>query len=111
MRFYTKEWYESMQHLFYTSGMREIPDGVYTDADIRVFYEADLKEEIDRDRRCHDAQSGAPFDPAEMFYVDGEAVRPHAACSSMHFDAVTDPVEWSLSVREKLMDDVDVTLI
>ena len=50
-------------------------------------------------------------DPSEMIYIDGEAVRPHAACSSMHFDEVLDPIEWNLSVREKLMNDVDVQLI
>ena len=50
-------------------------------------------------------------DPTEMIYINGEAVRPHAACSSLHFDEVSEPIEWSLSVREKLLDDVDVTLI
>ena len=35
----------------------------------------------------------------------------HAACSSLHFEPVADEVEWRLIVSEKLLDDVDVTLI
>lgn len=50
-------------------------------------------------------------DPSAVFYVDGEAVRLHAACSSLRFEAVSEPIEWSLSVREKLRDDVDIVLM
>lgn len=35
----------------------------------------------------------------------------HAACSSLHFEPITDEVEWRVIFSEKLMDDVDVILI
>ena len=50
MKFYTKEWYELMQCQGYTTGLRKIPDKVYTDEEIKAFYDKDLKEEIARDR-------------------------------------------------------------
>ena len=53
MKFYTKEWYELMQRQNYTSGMKKIPDKVYTDEEIKAFYDKDLKDEIARDRRIH----------------------------------------------------------
>ena len=53
MKFYTKEWYELMQRQGYTSGLKKIPDKVYTDEEIKAFYEGDLKEEITRDRKIH----------------------------------------------------------
>ena len=39
------------------------------------------------------------------------APKLHAACSSLHFEPIADVVEWRLVVSEKLMEDVDVTLI
>ena len=42
MKFYTKEWYELMQCQNYTSGLKKIPDKVYTDDDIQAFYDKDL---------------------------------------------------------------------
>ena len=53
MKFYTKEWYELMQRQGYTSGLKKIPDKVYTDKELKAFYEKDLKEEITRDRKIH----------------------------------------------------------
>lgn len=50
-------------------------------------------------------------DPSAVFYVDGAEVQLHAVCSSLHFKPVSEPVEWSLSVREKLMADVDIALM
>lgn len=50
-------------------------------------------------------------DGPTQYMVDGNALPGHAAASSLHFEPVTEPVEWRLSVREKLMADVDVTLI
>ena len=35
----------------------------------------------------------------------------HAACSSLHFDPVSKPVEWRPIFREKLMEDMEVDLI
>lgn len=53
MKFYTKEWYELMQRQNYTSGLKRIPDKVYTDEELKAFYDKDLKEEIARDRKTH----------------------------------------------------------
>ena len=64
MKFYTKEWYELMQRRNYTSGMKKIPDKVYTDEDIRAFYDKDLKAEVSRDRRLHNTTPG-PYDREE----------------------------------------------
>lgn len=54
MKYYTKEWYELMQHQHYTSGMKAIPDKRYSELEIQAFFDADLKEEIERDRRIYD---------------------------------------------------------
>ena len=54
MKYYTKEWYELMQHQHYTSGMNAIPDKHYSEQEIQAFYDADLTEEIERDRRIYD---------------------------------------------------------
>ena len=61
MKFYTKEWYELMQHQNYTSGLKKIPNKIYTDEDIRAFYEKDLNAEIARDRKIHNTPPG-PYD-------------------------------------------------
>ena len=61
MKFYTKEWYELMQRQNYTSGVKKIPDKVYTDEDIQAFYDKDLKAEIARDRKIHNTPPG-PYD-------------------------------------------------
>ena len=39
------------------------------------------------------------------------APKLHAACSSLHFKPIADEVEWRVIFSEKLMEDVDVTLI
>ena len=64
MRYYTKEWYQLMQGLHYVSGMTVLPDKEYTEEEIRGFYDADLAEEIERDRRIYE-ELNLPFDPAE----------------------------------------------
>ena len=61
MKFYTKEWYELMQRQNYTSGLKKIPDKVYSDEDIQAFYDKDLKAEVARDRRIHNTPPG-PYD-------------------------------------------------
>lgn len=61
MKFCTKEWYELMQRQNYTSGLKKIPDKVYTDEDIQAFYDKDLKAEVARDRRIHNTPPG-PYD-------------------------------------------------
>ena len=54
MRYYTKEWYKLMQSQDYTSGMKKIPDKVYTDEEIMEFYLKKRQRAIARDRREHD---------------------------------------------------------
>ena len=56
MRYYTKQWYDLMQRQNYTCGLHKIPDKVYSDREIRAFYDHDLQAEIDHDRRIHTAR-------------------------------------------------------
>ena len=53
MRYYTKEWYHLMQHQHDLSGFRKIPDKVYSDRDIRAFYEQDRKAAVAAARRSY----------------------------------------------------------
>lgn len=54
MRFYTKEWYELMQHQHDLSGIQKIPNGSYSDQDIKAFYQQDLEAEVAQEReRCN----------------------------------------------------------
>lgn len=50
MRFYTKEWYELMQHQDDLSGIQKIPDGNYSEQDIKAFYQQDLEAEVAQER-------------------------------------------------------------
>ena len=34
----------------------------------------------------------------------------HTVCSNLHFDAVSSPIQWSLAVRHKPIEDLDLTL-
>ena len=61
MKFYTKEWYALMQRQNYTSGLKKIPDQVYSDEDIHKFYHKDLNDEIARDREIYNTPPG-PYD-------------------------------------------------
>ena len=45
------------------------------------------------------------------YCVNGKMVKPYAICSSLHFEPIQKPIEWRLVFREKLMEDIDVTLI
>ncbi len=49
--------------------------------------------------------------PMQVCYVNGEPVKPRVVCSSLHFEPLKAPVEWRLVFREKLMDDLEITLI
>ena len=49
MRFFTREWYEMMQRTGCAGEFVKLPDGHYTDADIRKLYDRKLKKEIGRD--------------------------------------------------------------
>ena len=53
MRYYTKEWYHLMQHQHDLSGFRKIPDKVYSDREIRAFYEQDRKAAVAAARRSY----------------------------------------------------------
>lgn len=50
MRFYTKEWYELMQHQDDLSGIQKIPDRNYSEQDIKAFYQQDLETEVAQER-------------------------------------------------------------
>lgn len=54
MRYYTKEWYTLMQCQHYTSGLRKIPDKVYSKKEIQSFYDRALKEEVARERKIYE---------------------------------------------------------
>ena len=49
--------------------------------------------------------------PMSVFLADGSEAQVHAIASSMHFEPVTEPVEWHMVIREKLLPDMDVTLV
>ncbi len=62
MRYYTKEWYNSLRGQFFTSGLKVIPDKKYSNKEIKQFYEEALQKEVEHDRKLHDTP---PFDPTE----------------------------------------------
>lgn len=82
MRYYTKEWYNLMQRQNYTCGLNKIPDKVYSDREIRAFYEQDLQAEIDHDHQIHIAPSDYSwaerllqpdtFQPENFLFFDDE---------------------------------------
>lgn len=49
--------------------------------------------------------------PTSVFLADGKQAKTHAIASSMHFEPLSGPVEWRVIFREKLLDDVDMSLI
>ena len=49
--------------------------------------------------------------PTPVYYVNGEATKPHVICSSLHFDPIQEPIEWRLIFREKQMEDIEITLL
>ena len=49
--------------------------------------------------------------PTSVFLADGSEAQVHAIASSMHFEPLTEPVEWNLIVREKLLPDLSIALI
>lgn len=53
MKYFTKEWYELAQRMHYTSGVTAIPDKIYSDKEIQAFYDSDLAEMIENDRRIY----------------------------------------------------------
>ena len=87
MKYYTKEWYHLMQQMDYTCGMKKVPDKVYTDAEIRAFYDHDLQKEIANDRRIYNMPHNydgvfelletEPFDPHNFLIVDEKTGAVH----------------------------------
>ena len=53
MKYFTKEWYELMQHLDYTVGMEPIADKKYSDEEIAALYENKRKTAIERARKAY----------------------------------------------------------
>lgn len=49
--------------------------------------------------------------PTSVFLADGSEAQVHAIASSLHFEPLTDPVEWYLIIREKTLPDLEVTLM
>ena len=49
--------------------------------------------------------------PTSVFLADGSETQVHAIASSMHFEPLTEPVKWHVVIREKLLPDMNVTLI
>lgn len=96
MNFYTKEWYELMQRQHYTSGLKVIPDKVYSNKDIKTFYSEDLEKEIARDKEFHNRRSNKhPFDPAETIKCFHDCYR-----GMLRYGAARFP-EWVLDTVDK----------
>jgi len=53
MKYFTKEWYELMQKLDYTSAFQTLPDKIYSEQEIQAFYDADLAEEAAHDEELY----------------------------------------------------------
>ena len=47
MKYFTKEWYGLVTRMDYTSGLKVIPDKIYSDKEIQTFYDSDLAEMIE----------------------------------------------------------------
>ncbi len=69
MRFYTKEWYERMQHLDFAPGLKRIRDRAYTDAEIRALYEKKKRAFIAAEKRDYDTPPAFP-DISELLQGD-----------------------------------------
>ncbi|MGI6617998.1 MAG: DUF4085 family protein [Saccharofermentanales bacterium] len=85
MKYYTKEWYALMQKINVTDCYEPIPDKVYTDRDIRILYDQQLKAEIENDRLAYDTPpclspedlfgDEKAFDPEDFLFEDPETGR------------------------------------
>ena len=54
MKYFTKDWYVLMQHLHYTTGMTQVPDGEYTDERIAALCKDRMKAYADEQRELYD---------------------------------------------------------
>lgn len=111
MKFYTKEWYELMQRLYPTSGLRKVPDKEYTDAEIQAFYQADLKAEIARDRRIHNTP---PIHGRELEILGEEAFTPtmflfenEETGELFHPETVEIAKEYLEKIRQRMQEQFD----
>lgn len=69
MKFFTKRWFNIMQIIDCSIGMKSIADKKYTDKDISALYDKKLKAEISRDRREYNEPPHGidiDFDNAEL---------------------------------------------
>ena len=111
MKFYTKEWYELMQRLYPTSGLRKVPDKDYTDAEIQAFYQADLKAEIARNRQIHNT----PPNPGRTLELLGdEAFTPtmflfenEETGELFHPETVEIAKEYLEKIRQRMQEQFD----
>jgi len=66
----------------------------------------------DTPRRKADGFPVSGSGPTGFFYIiDPGSEQLRAACSSLHFEPLSEPVTWEPVFREKLMEDVEVKLI
>ena len=54
MKYFTKDWYVLMQHLHYTTGMTQVPDGEYTEERIAALCKDRMKAYADEQRELYD---------------------------------------------------------
>ena len=54
---------------------------------------------------------GSADGPTQVYFLNGEAVKPHVTCSSLYFEAIQEPIDWRLIFREKMMEDIEVKLV
>lgn len=81
MKYYTKEWYDLMQHMDYTGELRSVPDNDYSGEAFKLLYEKELKKEVARARKSYNAPPSFGgeyallepdiFDP-ELFLIENE---------------------------------------
>ncbi|MBE5931260.1 MAG: DUF4085 family protein [Lachnospiraceae bacterium] len=82
MRYFTKEWYDLMQRLDYTCGMKKISDKEYSTEEIRELYDRALKKEVVDARRSYNTPPSFEwkytllepdrFDPENFLIVNQE---------------------------------------
>ena len=108
MKYFTKEWYELMQKLDYTSGFQKIPDKIYSDQEIQAFYDVDLAAEVANDEELYNTPPDydlyeelldpAVFEPDIFLFVNeetGEAFHPESLEMAKHY------IEQERQMREE----------
>ena len=80
MKYFTKEWYELMQNIYYTEGFEILADKEFTDEDIKILYGKKLNEWINEEKEIYeekpdysefyDALENREFNPTDWLFVD-----------------------------------------